>query len=207
MFLLRFGITALRWLLTAVFLFCIVMPFYVIALHYQLEPPEPMGSFIGPVLGPGFVLRALLADVIHEGPFRDDLYGHAIVVLGSVVFWLTVLAGIRVGLRWLVGRRARASTWTAAAFLPLAGLVILYGFVMTGEALEDGFLYTMVGLLFAPGLFLSAMVSGNIHGGASGALGHIVAVVGSWVVWTVAVVLLWRVVRSFRSREVKSQSI
>jgi hypothetical protein len=207
MSLFRLGTSLLRWALTAVFIFCIVMPFYVIALYFELQPPEPMSSFVGPVLGPGLVLRGLLAGIIHESLFRDDLAGHALVVLGSVVFWLGVLACGRLGLRWLVGRRSRANSRAAATLLPLLGLAILYGYVMTGEALEAGILHTMFRFLFAPGLLLSMMVSGNIHGGATGTLGHVLVVGGSWLAWTLAVVLLWKIVRSLRPREVKGQSI
>jgi hypothetical protein len=109
MFLFRLGGAVIKWGLAGLALAGAVTPFYFYAAWHEMSPPEPMRSFVGPVLGPGLVTRALLGGHAGEASFRLRLLGHAAVILGSTAFWLMLLAGLQATFRWLSGDRSRRS--------------------------------------------------------------------------------------------------
>ncbi|MGH9749081.1 MAG: hypothetical protein ACRD6R_04060 [Candidatus Polarisedimenticolia bacterium] len=200
MFLFRLGGTVIKSALAALALAGAVTPFYFYAAWHEMEPPGLAGSFVRPVLGPGMVIRDLLVGGGGESTFRDRLLGHAIVIVGSVAFWLVLLAGLRAMWRWAIGDRSRRSVGAAVALLSLAVMAAVYGLVMTGDALGAGLPRTAFRFLFWPGHLLSVLLGGDIRGHAGGLAGHLLVVGGSWGAWTFVVLLARRIARGKSSR-------
>jgi hypothetical protein len=58
--------------------------------------------------------------------------------------------------------------------------------------------------LLVPGVFVSMLLSGNPHGGLEGLPGTVVILAGSWLFWTLATLLVLRIVDGFRAPENRS---
>jgi hypothetical protein len=200
MFLFRLGGAVIKWALGTLVLAGAVTPFYFYAAWHEMQPPGLAGSFVRPVLGPGLVIRDLLVGGGDGGTFRDRLMGHAIVIVGSVGFWLVLLAGLRAMGRWAIGDRSRRSVGAAVALISLAVMAAAYGLVMTGDPLGGGLPRTAFRILFWPGHLLSVLLGGNIRGHAGGLAGHLLVVGGSWGAWAFVVLLARRIVRGRSSR-------
>jgi hypothetical protein len=197
----RLGWTIVKWGVVALLAIAVVGPFYLVALHYGMRPPEPLRSCVGPILGPGLLIRQFVLGV-DPSLLRDDFAAHAAVVLGSVGFWLAVAAAIDLAWRRLL-KAAFATGWRAAAFLCLVGMTCYYGLVAAVPGLAGGRQGPAFRLVFGPALLLDAVLGGSLAGGGGSAPGHLAIILGSWLVWMVGLLALRRTLASFRSKKPK----
>lgn len=198
MFLFRLGGTLIKGILAALALAGAVTPFYFYAAWYEMEPPEPMRSFVGPVLGPGMVARTLLGLGANEGTFRERILWHISVILGSVAFWLLVLAGLRAMLHWVTGDRTRRSPGAVFAVLSIAVMAAAYA-VVTTRGLPAAYLLRLAyQVVFVPGFLLNLLIFRSLLDAPTGLIGHLVVVGGSWGAWALVALLVRRLTRSRR---------